>query len=442
MKRNTLLLIILAALVGVAYFVQQGKTARLSTANAGIKQRALLLPDLAINDIKKIRLREGEKQVNLGHTDGKWTVTERNNYPASFEKISRALLSLRDLKIAGGQPISKEDLASLKLLSFDDGSKDNTGLQIDLMNDKGEALASFIVGENVKTTGGASAGSFSGPEEPRFIRVAKEDGTAWMVSENLAELQPNPQDWIDKSFIDVRKLKSAQISDSWGAERKDENSEFTLMEPKNGDELDTAKASGLANLLSNPNFNDVLPKDKGTPDFMKGAITARLATFEDFNYEVRLLDVKEPGKEGESKDFLTISVSANIPNERTPEKDEKEEDKKKKDEEFTSRKKELEEKLAKEKSLEGWVFEVSNYSVNTLLKKRGEVLRDKPTAPPAPENTFPATTGAVSAPSPSPDPKPEPAPVTPPAIKKPADDKKPAPVKSASSKPAADKKKK
>ncbi len=440
MKRNTLLLIVLAALVGVAYFAQQGKTARLTTATASVKKRALLLPDLAVNDIKKIRIREGDKQVNLGLADGKWSVAERNNYPASFDKIRRALTSLQDLKIAGGQPISKDSLASLKLLSLDDGSAENTGLQFDLMNEKGETLASFIVGKGIESSGGASADSFSGPEEQRFIRVAKEDGTAWLVSEGFSELKPNPQDWIDKSFIDVRKLKSVQIASFWGAERKDENSEFTLMEPKNSDELDTAKAGGLANLLSNPTFNDILPKDKGTPEFMKGAITAKLTTFEDFNYEVRLLDVKEPGKEGESKDFLTFSVSANIPSERTPEKDEKEEDKKKKDEAFTSRKKELEEKLAKEKSLEGWVFEVSNYTVNTLLKKRSEILRDKTPAPPVPEIKDTAPTGAVPASAPSPEPEPIQAP--PSAVKKPADNKKPAPAKPAGSKPTVDKKKK
>ncbi|MCE9519298.1 MAG: DUF4340 domain-containing protein [Verrucomicrobia bacterium] len=450
MKRNTLLLLVLAALVGVAYFAQQGKTARLTTAIASVKQRTLLLPDLAVNDIKKIRIRESDKQVNLGVTDGKWTVAERNNYPASFDKIKRALTSLHDLKIAGGQPVSKENLASLKLLSLADGSTENTGLQFDLMNDKGETLASFIVGKNVESSGGASADSFSGPEEQRFIRIAKEDGTAWLVSEGFSELQPNPQDWIDKSFVDVRKLKTAQIANAWGAERKDENSEFTLMEPKNGDELDTAKVGSLATLLSNPTFTDVLPKDKGTPEFMKDAITAKLTTFEDFTYEVRLLDVKEPGKEGESKDYLTFNVTASIPNERTPEKDEKEEDKKKKDEEFAAKKKELEAKLAKEKSLEGWVFEVSNYTVNTLLKRRGEVLRDKPAAPPEPENkvSVPSDavpTGAVPVPAPPPEPAPQPetTPATPPPIeKKSTDDKKPVPAKPAPSKPAADKKKK
>src|SRR5205823_1382755 len=112
-----------------------------------------------------------------------------------------------------------------------------------------------------------------------------------------------------KAFVDVRSLKSAQITaaapaDSWGAERKDENSEFTLMEPKKGDELDTAKASGLGYLLSKPNFNDVIPKDKVTPDFMKGAISTKLSTFENFTYDLKLLEKKASTPEGESKAYV------------------------------------------------------------------------------------------------------------------------------------------
>jgi hypothetical protein len=458
MKRNTLLLIILAALVGVAFFTQQSKTRRLNTATASVKQRALLLPNLAdvLNSVRKIRVREGDKQVNLAFTDGKWTVAERSNYPAAFDKISRTLVRLSEMKIAGGQPISKENLASVKLLGPDDGTADNTGLQVELMNEKGESLASFVAGKNVETTGGASSGSFNGPGDQRFVRVAKDDGTAWLVSESFADLQPTPQDWVDKSFIDVRNLKSAQITaanaaDSWGAERKDENSEFTLMEPKNGDELDTAKAGNLATLLSNATFTDVLPSEQNTPDFMKGALAAKLSTFEDFTYELKLLDKKEAGKDSESKDYLTIAVSAKIPTERKAGKDEKEEDKKKKDEEFAAKKKELEDRLAKEKALEGRVFEVSNYAVTTLLKKRSEVLRDKPKAPPTPEIKLPPP-----APAPSPDAAPAPANPQaesdkPAAEKKPPisvttppvsiDDAKPAPAKPDESKPAEKKKK-
>src|SRR5438128_174199 len=131
MKRNSLLLIVLAALLAAAFFIQQGKNKSLSTAVSSIKLRPLLLPDLPVNDIRKIRIREGTKQASLALTGGKWTVAERSNYPASFEKISRTLKSLLELKISGGVPISKDDLGSVKLLSPDEGPADRTGLLVE-----------------------------------------------------------------------------------------------------------------------------------------------------------------------------------------------------------------------------------------------------------------------------------------------------------------------
>jgi hypothetical protein len=61
-------------------------------------------------------------------------------------------------------------------------------------------------------------------------------------------------------------------------------------------------------------------------------------------------------------------------------KDEKPEDKKKNDEAFAADKKRLEEKLANEKKSEGWVYEVTEYTVSSLLKKRAEILAAPPKA--------------------------------------------------------------
>ena len=74
-------------------------------------------------------------------------------------------------------------------------------------------------------------------------------------------------------------------------------------------------------------------------------------------------------------------------------KDEKEEDKKTNDEAFAAEKKTKEEKLANEKKLEGWAYEVSEYTVSSLLKKRSEILAEAPKeeAPATPAPTSPPT---------------------------------------------------
>ena len=443
MKRNLALIILLAALVITAVFVRNSNNRALS--GNGVKLREKLLPGLPLDGtIRKIHVREGDKNVTVSIPKDKWVVAERNDYPAAVDKIKRLLTSLADLKIARGVPVKKDALGAIKLLGPDDGPADSSGLLVEMFNEKGDVVQSFVVGKSIESTGGASSGSFNGPAEQRFVRVMKDEGTAWVVSESFSEIQPDPKEWVDKSFVDVRKLKSVDITaanaaDSWGAERKDENSEFTLLNAKNGDSLDTAKASGLSNLLSNPTFSDVLPKDKVTPDFMKGAISAKITTFEGFTYDVKLLEKKEGGETAEAKDYLSFTVTANIAKERKAPADEKPEDKKKNDDAFEATKKDLEAKLAKEKALEGRIFELGGFYVTMLTKKRSEVLRDKPQPPAGPEIKVPQP-GALPAPAAAPRPAPKPTTtVTTPPVSIPAPEKKEETPKPEAPKPDASK---
>lgn len=397
MKKPTTLLLILAVLTGFAWYYNQNKTKRVNSASlVGAEMRALLFPELPINDVRKIRIREGKSQVTVAVQDNQWRVTERDNYPASFDKIHRTLMGLRELKIAGKLSVGKGALADLQLVAPGEIATGRTGLSVELMNEKGDVIASVIAGKNVESSGGASSGQFmGGPGQQRFVITnnPKDKDTVWQVGEGLEELQPQPQEWLDKAFLDVRQIKSAAVTspnatDSWTALKNDENSEFILGEPKNGDELDTAKATGLNSVLSTATFTDILPKEKVTPDMFKGAITAKLTTFEGFTYDVKLLEQKG-ASEGDSKVLFSYTVSANINKVRNPEKDEKPEDKDKKDKEFAANVKQLEDKLAKEKKAEGWVFEMSNYVVTTLLQKRSELIREKAPAPAAPSINLP-----------------------------------------------------
>ena len=129
----------------------------------------------------------------------------------------------------------------------------------------------------------------------------------------------------------------------------------------------------------------------------------KITTFDGFAYDVQ---VAKQSKDGSDKYYVSLTVSADFPKVRAPVKDEKEEDKKKKDEEFASALKAKEDKLAKESKLSGWVYEVSEYTVNNLLKKRSEIVKLNVPAATAPG--APAAPGAAATPTPAPTlPKPE-----------------------------------
>jgi Domain of unknown function (DUF4340) len=421
-------ILLLAALVGFAYIYTNNGNRRLnSAALSGAPLRKLLFPDLAVNDIRKIRIREGSSQINLTAENGQWHVKERDGYTAAFDKIQRVLMALRELKIADKVSIGRSALADAQLLGPEEGAADRTGLSVDLMNEKGDVVAGFIAGKSETSSGGASSGQFmGGPGERRMVRTsnAADKDAVWWVADGFSEWKADPKDWVDKSFIDVRKIKSASVTaatpaDSWSANRKTEEGSFELGDAKNGEELDTAKVGSLGSLLSMATYQDVLTKDKATADFMKGALSTKISTFEGFDYDIKVLD-KKGDSEGENKTYLTVNVSAKINKTRTPEKDEKEEDKKKKDEEFAKSVKDLEDKLAKEKKAEGWVYEVSSYNVEVVKKKRSEILREKkadaqaPGSPaaPTPASGTPNLLKSLPAPTPVPAPAPVKAPVT------------------------------
>jgi hypothetical protein len=133
----------------------------------------------------------------------------------------------------------------------------------------------------------------------------------------------------------------------------------------------------------------VLAKDKAAETFKDG-VKAVLTTFEGFTYTVQ---AAKKSVDGSDKWYMTVTTTASIPQKREAAKDEKPEDKKQKDEEFDAQKKTLEEKLAKEKTCDGWVYQVTEYTINTLFKKRSEIIKkEEPKADAAPAPAIPGLT--------------------------------------------------
>jgi hypothetical protein len=117
-----------------------------------------------------------------------------------------------------------------------------------------------------------------------------------------------------------------------------------------------------------------------------------IETFDNFAYTVKV------GQKTNDVYALSVAVTADLPKERPPGKDEKAEDKEKLDKEFKEKQKKLEEKLAQEKLYENWVYLVSSWTVDPLLKERSQLMVEKK------DEKKPGTTDAgVSPPGDAPD---------------------------------------
>jgi|JI6StandDraft_1071083.scaffolds.fasta_scaffold01183_9 hypothetical protein len=404
MKKNLLLLAILGGLIAFAVVYQKNQNATLNTAaRTGVKQRELLVPDLQATATRKFVIKDDKGSVTISIADDMKSavVAERGGYPASIEKLGTAITDLSNQAIAQKQEIRKGAWAKYKLKAPGDGTE-GIGTQIELKDGGDKALATLILGSNTETSGTGNDNPMMGGSGQRLVRTPQDGETIWQVSNTFFDLEAKPENWVDKSFIDVQKIKTITVAapkaeDSWSIKReKDSDTDFVLADAKPSETLDNTKITA-GSLLSTPSFNDVNGKDKAA-ELLKDAVKAKIVTFDGYTYDVQ---VAKQSKDGSDKFYMSVNVAADLPKARTPVKDEKEEDKKKADEAFAADKKTKEDKLAKEQKFAGWVYEVSEYTVNNLLKKRSEIVKlEVPKAEtPPPAGTAPAVPATSAAPA-------------------------------------------
>jgi hypothetical protein len=197
-----------------------------------------------------------------------------------------------------------------------------------------------------------------------------------VISEPFSSIEPKPEQWLNKDFFKVEKLKSVSTTfpvatNSWKITRETESGEWKLADSKSGEQLDSSKASGPGNAFSSPSFNDVAvnvrPEDLG----LDKATVVTLDTFDNFTYTLKV------GQKTNDNYPLTLTLAAQFPKERTPGKDEKPEDKDKLDKEFKEKQTKLQDKLSQEKGFEKWTYLVSSWTVDPVLKQRHELLAEK-----------------------------------------------------------------
>jgi hypothetical protein len=197
-------------------------------------------------------------------------------------------------------------------------------------------------------------------------------------------VEAKPEDWLNKDWFKVERIKSVSVvttnaTNNWKLARETDGAEWKLADAKAGESTDSSKTSGLNWLLSSPSFNDVMVDPKPEATGLDKPTVATLETLDGFSYTLKI--GKPVGGEENASHALQLSVSANLPKERTPGKDEKPEDKEKLDKEFAAKQKPLEEKLKNEKAFEKWTYIVPKFTIENLLKDRKDFLAEKKEEP-------------------------------------------------------------
>ena len=370
MNRKQFLILVVALLIlggaGFALFWQDIADYRASGQKIGAK----LLSDLKVADVAHIELRDAKGKATLQRKDNNWIVVERGNYPADFKAISDLIIKLIDLKVVQSEQVGDSLLPRVELV--EPGKGDGAGTQVELKDAAGKTLANVVLGKTIlkKDPGNPLPNAVDGVPAGRYVRLMEKNAVV-VVSDPLAGAQAQPGRWIDKTFPKVDRIKTLTAAGpqaNWKVSRDLEWSPWKFA--SGGGDLDASAAVAASNALGNLSFSDVAvtakPEDEGTPT----VFTAE--TYDNLVYTIKV------AKRKSGNDYLVnVAVAGEPPAARTPEKDEKPEEKDKRDKDYAEQRKRLEFKIAREKVQSQWSYVADAKQVEPLLKTREELIAKK-----------------------------------------------------------------
>ena len=369
-----LLVIALIALIVKCAGDRQG----VATVESSPEKRKVF-DDFPINDVGQIKLFNKEESVTIRKGKDSWEVTERENYPADAKQVVDLVRKIWDLNIAQPIALQRNQFGRVKLLDPKgaETASDEAATVLELAKADGTSLGSIWLGKVHEASEGRTnpySGGMMMNDVGRYVKRGNNDAV-FIVGETFRDADPKPSDWLDQEFFKVSKIKSISrktknAADDWSLTRENISGDFTLVGAKEGEELDSSKVTSMKTAFdNNPRFEDVYTGEEAKePDHSIFTVE----TFDGFTYVVAA---------GEKNDLnelpLTVKVTGKFAEKREEGEEESDEEKKRKDADFARELAEKKEKLAKEERLNGRVFKVRSFVVDSITKTRSELLKEK-----------------------------------------------------------------
>ncbi len=375
-KKQFLILVVLVVVLG-AWGLSRWRSQSSAFSGGGGVAGQKLLGEFDVNSVAQLAIQRGTNELLLAKKEDTWRVAQRSDYPANFGEISTFLLKLKGLKIVQTEQVGPSLLPRLELAA----SGTNVPTVVEFRDASGKALKTLTLGKTLMDNSQAGAGmdEFGGGGYPkgRYVQVSGMTDSVAVISDALTDVSPDASHWLNKNFIKVEKPKLIAVTfpeatNSWTLTRETEAGEWKLVAAQAEEKLDSGKSVGVTSPFSSPTLNDVAlglaPEQAG----LDKPTVIKISTFDGFDYTVNV------GAKTNENYLLTVAVTGNFPKERPAGADEKPEDKAKADKEFADKLKAQQEKLATEAAFGKWTFQVASWTVEPLLKKRSELLEDKP----------------------------------------------------------------
>ena len=235
--KNLIILAVVALVLGcAAYFLKSGSRPAAAKLNG-----KSILPGLSVADVARVEV--GGKLALAASTDG-WKVETLHGYPADREKIAENLMKLAELKV--GQVVRGRKLGAESKVTLKDAA--------------GKALAELTLGDKHEKKASGQAAMYGGGGYPdgRYVAFG---GETVLVKDTLDAFDGDVKQWCNTrissiSSSDVKTVKYAHGGETVELE-KGTNSTWVLKGLGPKEELDTSKTYSLDSALSYLDFNAV-----------------------------------------------------------------------------------------------------------------------------------------------------------------------------------------
>jgi len=367
-------LIALAVLVvlagaGAAIVLSERSAWKSADSRAGQK----LIPNLRIDQIAEIGIRDAAGELHLVRGEASWSVRERAGFAAEPDRVAELLVKLAELKVVQSEALPEEQRARLELVEPKDKAQ-GAGTLLELKDPKGATLARLLLGKKImKSAAVASPSRGQSEATGRYLTKGSDAGTILVVAEPLAQVESKAEPWLVKDLVRADGAKSIAASKDgklrWRVTRESESLNWRLA--GSAEKPDLQKATDLASSLGWVNLVDVVADPAKVDTGLAHAVVIKAETFDGPSYTLRI------GNRAGDNYYVGVAVAGEPRKTRAPAKGEKAEDKAKNDKEFEERRAKLVERLEREKKLEKWTYLVGKNVVEPLLRDRPQLLPEK-----------------------------------------------------------------
>lgn len=358
MKTNHLIALGAAAALAVAAAVTVSLTG--SSKRTDAVSTATLFPALAgqINDVGKIVVQRKDETVTLAKTGDAWTVGEKYDYPAAFEKVRKVLVDLTELRPLEQKTSTPSLFPDLQLEDLT--QPDAKSVLLTLKSAAGQDLLAVYVGKERLARGGTG-------NDATYIRQANQTQT-WLAKGRLS-LDKGPVSWLDRALTDVPKERIAKAvliqpdgTKVTVSRAKATDKDFVLADvPKGKKTKSEWDINNVASPLDHLELDDVLPAT-AVP------LPAKLGSAEFTTFDGLVLHVDLVPKDDQT--WLRFAATYQAPT-TAPSEDETKAGKLKSADDV---KKEADALNAK---TQAWAYKVPDWKLDNLRKKTADLVEDE-----------------------------------------------------------------